>query len=324
MAMTSDVHWRPATSADAPTVGVLFQTIAERAPAGLETILVEVESRLAAPRLDLARDTLVGAAADGDILAYAEAADMGVGQGQFRIRLTNAVHPSSGEHIAQHTHRWLLDRAGLLHRERHPELPAVLGARCAAGDTARLALLAGSGFEVVRWQHDLVRLVDKPLPPIATPPDIAIVRYEPEWDEAARVAHNDAYADSPSALLPDRQSWPTHAVGLATFLPDASFLALADERGEQVIAAFLYSLNHTDTTGEPEAALHCLGTRAPWRRRGLARALIGHAWAAYQQAGCHQVRLQVASDNPAAITLYQNLGFNDSGRSYAILQAALS
>src|SRR5439155_25527869 len=93
----------------------------------------------------------------------------------------------------------------------------------------------------------------------------------PRHDEATRVAHNDTYADSPSALLPDAQAWPQHAVGLPNFLPDASFLALADTADGHDIAGFLFSLEHHDVTrAAGEGALHCLGTRKPWRRRGVA------------------------------------------------------
>lgn len=54
----------------------------------------------------------------------------------------------------------------------------------------------------------------------------------------------------------------------------------------QEVAAFLFSLEHHDTSGNVEGSLHCLGTREPWRRRGVA-----------------------------------TTGFTDSGRGYTMLQA---
>jgi hypothetical protein len=270
----SDVTWRAARPADAANLAELFLAIARAAPIGLETDLAEVQSRLSRPRLDLKRDTLVGIDAAGNAVAYAETADMGVGQGQHRIRLTNALHPELGDEAARSTHDWLTERARQLHQERHPDLPGVLGARCAATDHTYLAQLTDAGFQVVRWHQDLVRPVDQPLPQAAAPDAITIVAYQPRYDEAIRIAHNDAYADSPAALLPDAQSWPQHAVGLANFLPDASFIALTE--GQDVVA-FLFSLQHRDITGVPEGALHCLGTRNPWRRRGIATTLINRA-----------------------------------------------
>jgi GNAT superfamily N-acetyltransferase len=117
------------------------------------------------------------------------------------------------------------------------------------------------------------------------------VPYHGRYDEATRVAHNDAYADSPSALQPDAQAWPQHAVGLPNFLPDSSFLALADTADGQDIAAFLFSLEHRDITGTTEGTLHCLGTRKPWRRHGLATTLISRALTSYRRTGYAQTRL---------------------------------
>jgi mycothiol synthase len=152
-------------------------------------------------------------------------------------------------------------------------------------------------------------------------PGIRVVTYESRYDEVTRLAHNDAYADSPAALLPDAQAWPQHAVGLPNFLPDASFLALADTADGPAIAGFLFSLEHHDLAGVAEGSLHCLGTCGPWRRRGVATTLISRALGAYRRAGYTRARLQVDSGNTDAVNLYAALGFTDSGRGYAMLRA---
>jgi mycothiol synthase len=317
------VTWRAARTSDTAGLADLFRAIANRSPIGLETEPAEIASRLSRPSLDLERDTLVGVDASGAVVAYAEAADMGVGQGQLRIRLTNAIHPDLGESTLHRTHDWLIKRARQLRDERRPDLPGVLGARCATADHTRLSLLTESGFEVVGWHQDLVRPVSEPLPPAPTERDVAVTPYHPAYDEAARVAHNDAYADNPSALLPDAQAWPQHAVGLPNFLPHASFLALADAAEGQEIAGFLFSLEQRDSVGAREAVLHCLGTRKQWRRRGVATTMIGHAFASYQRSGLARARLEVNSGNTAAVSLYTALGFTDSGRGYAMLHAPI-
>ena len=48
---------------------------------------------------------------------------------------------------------------------------------------------------------------------------------------------------------------------------------------------------------------------------------ISRALGAYGQAGYSLARLQVNSDNTDAVNLYAGLGFTDSGRGYAMLQA---
>jgi hypothetical protein len=85
--------WRAAGPSDAAGVAALFQQLERLAPVGLETEPAEVQARMSNPRLDLKADTLAGLDVTGRLLAYAEASDMGIGQGQLRIRVTSAVHP---------------------------------------------------------------------------------------------------------------------------------------------------------------------------------------------------------------------------------------
>jgi mycothiol synthase len=310
----TELLWRSASLPDAPSVAALFGEIERLAPIGLETELAEVQARLSWPQLDLDTGTLAGFDAVGRLLAYAEAADMGIGQGQVRIRVTGAVHPELGPDVVASTLDWLLARARDLIRARGADLPGVLGARCAATDQARLRLLTEAGFEVVRWHQDLVRSVS-PAFPCSAPAGMSVVSWDPRYQEAARIAHNEAYADDPAALLPDAQSWPQHATGLANFRPDASYVAMP--YGHDVVG-FLFSLENHDST---EGLLYCLGVTKPWRRRGLATSLIGHALAAFDVGGFTTLRLEVNSDNTSALRLYHKLGFTGSDRGYAMLQA---
>ena len=57
--------------------------------------------------------------------------------------------------------------------------------------------------------------------------------------------------------------------------------------------------------------------------RGVSTTLIGHAIAAYRQAGFTRARLHVNSGNAGAVRLHAALGFTDSGRGHAMLQAPL-
>ena len=53
-----------------------------------------------------------------------------------------------------------------------------------------------------------------------------------------------------------------------------------------------------------------ISTRRPWRRRGLARALIGATIAALRERGMSEGALGVDSENPSgALRLYESCGF---------------
>jgi ribosomal protein S18 acetylase RimI-like enzyme len=139
--------------------------------------------------------------------------------------------------------------------------------------------------------------------------------------------------DEPHGRLLNAQDWPQYAVGLATFLPAASFLALdgatgpaaghpAAGQGQQVVA-FLLSLEYRGQGGDRAGTLLSLGTRSRWREQGLATTLISRALTAYQQAGLTTARLEVCSHNTSAMNLYTKLGFTPSDRGYAILMGPL-
>ena len=326
--LVSELSWRAARLTDAGDLTGLFTAIEMAAPIGLETEPGEVLARLSMPRLDLRADTLIGADAAGGLVAYADAADMDVGAGQFRIRLTCAVHPGAGGGVLEAVLNWLTGRARQMRRERHPDLPGVASVRCAAADHARRAALTAAGFRTDHWHHEMTRDTAGPLPAQAAADGVVVVPYDARYSEAARLAQNEAFATEPHGRLLDARDWPRYAVGLATFLPAASFLALDGATGPaagqgQQVAAFLLSLEHHGHSGDRSGTLLSLGTRTRWRGHGLATALISRALTAYQQAGLTTARLEVCSHNDSAVSLYTKLGFANSDRGYAIVMGPI-
>jgi ribosomal-protein-alanine N-acetyltransferase len=62
-----------------------------------------------------------------------------------------------------------------------------------------------------------------------------------------------------------------------------------------------------------EMEILTLGVSGAARRQGLARALMAAALGAARQAGAQTVFLEVATDNPPAVALYERLGFARAG-----------
>jgi ribosomal protein S18 acetylase RimI-like enzyme len=306
----SEPTWRAAELTDIDEITGLFEAIEKTAPIGMETAAGDVQDRLSASRLDLRADTLVGVDTAGALCAYAEAADMGIGAGQFRVRLTCALRPELDSDSMRFALRWLTGRAQSMRHERHPDLPGVCAVRCAAVDQAKLDAFTAAGFEVDHWHRDMIRDITLPAPATEPPDGVAVLIYDPKYSEATRLAQNDAYADDSHALLLSAEDWPRHVTGRADFSPSTSFLALD---GPEVVA-FLCS-----TAGDGEGIVHILGTRPPWRGRGLGASLISRALTAYQQAGLTTARVQVCSSNTRAVGLYTKLGFSPSGPGYALL-----
>lgn len=351
---------RAAQPSDAARLTDLFQHVEAASPVGLEVDIDQVRARLDDPGLDTARHTLLVTDATSHPLAYADARPMGIGpDGAVRIRLTSVIRPEAGQDLLRTVHGWLDEHARQLHEEQGAGRDAMVGTRCGDRDPHRLDLLRQTGFAVVRREIAMSRDLDGPLPPSVPPAGFSIRPFDPEFDEATRQAHNDAYAASTTAVLPDRSSWPRHATGRPGFLPHASFLALADpeqapvptdpaqaqpsaglsDPAERRVAAFLLSLEGTPSAGSPgagaansaataggdgpEAVLECLGTRAAWQRRGLASALIGRALWTYRSRGYRRAQLRVDNTNLPALDLYLRLGFTDTGAGHSVLTRSL-
>ncbi len=65
-------------------------------------------------------------------------------------------------------------------------------------------------------------------------------------------------------------------------------------------------------TEDPDMAwVNILGVRRPWRRRGLARALIARSLAVLKAQGMTEASLGVDAQNPnGALQLYKSMGFD--------------
>ncbi len=81
-------------------------------------------------------------------------------------------------------------------------------------------------------------------------------------------------------------------------------------RARDEIAGYAVVLTRTGST---VARLYSIAVDTAWRGVGLAAALIADAEQTAQSGGMKRLRLEVREDNPAAIRLYERLGFRQSG-----------
>jgi mycothiol synthase len=260
-------------------------------------------------RIDLARDTLVVTAADGGLVAWADAVDLDNHREADQIRLEGRVHPDHrGRGIGRTLLGWQLARARELHAERRPDLPGRYRVEVPAAmqDLERLARRAG--MQPVRRHFQMVRpLTDLPLQ--RSVEGIRIVPFDRERDDEVRRAHNRAFADHFGTAEHDQHAWRSWFTGARAFRPELSRLALADGA---VVGHALYYEYEADTraTGIRDAYLGQLGTLPEARGRGVASALIAATLAAAVEQGMDRASLQVDTENTTgALGLYERLGF---------------
>ncbi|MDQ6647003.1 MAG: GNAT family N-acetyltransferase [Pseudomonadota bacterium] len=89
---------------------------------------------------------------------------------------------------------------------------------------------------------------------------------------------------------------------------DTALVLIAGTRPQWLGSAVLFFRTRSQT-----ARLYSLATDPDARGRGVGRALLDAVIAAARQRDCHALRLEVRTDNRAAIALYEQAGFCRTG-----------
>ena len=98
------------------------------------------------------------------------------------------------------------------------------------------------------------------------------------------------------------ETWMPRLTRDSEFDPDLCFLVEAND--ELVAAALCWT----------SAFVKDLVVHESWRRRGLAKALLRHAFRTFQARGAEHVDLKVDTQNAGAIRLYECVGMRDVER----------
>lgn len=172
--------------------------------------------------------------------------------------------------------------------------------------TIKEAMVLRRGFETVRYYEDMIRpLRNDPAP---APVGFRIVPWDHARADEVRDVKNAAFRDHWGSIPVDRATWE-HWLSESTTRLDLSFVALDQET---VVGYCLVSRFPQDDEihGRREGWIDSLGTLRAWRGRGVATALMQHAFVAFEQAGLSHAALGVDSENPTgARGLYERIGF---------------
>ena len=182
------------------------------------------------------------------------------------------------------------------------------------GASARLALqsvddmAAGvaerRGYEPFRHSFQMRIEFDGEPPPPELPAGVSIRTFEPgRDDEAVYEAQDEAFSDSFEHTRWPYDNWRQWAFP-ESFDPTIWFLA---EEGTEIAGVCL--CRPEGHAGPEFGWVNVLGVRPRWRRRGLGRALLLHAFQEFRARGMRGVGLGVDGLNPTgAVRLYEQAG----------------
>jgi GNAT superfamily N-acetyltransferase len=191
--------------------------------------------------------------------------------------------------------------------------PVVMSADTRETQTGMIGLLRARGYTPVRYWFrmetpDLDHIPDMPLPPGLEIRPAQPEHYRSIW-EAMIEAVRDHWGASESEAQ-DFEGWLTNPF----FQPDLWVVAWD---GDQVAGSILNYIDpdYNVDTGRKIGYTEFITVRRPWRRRGLARAMLARSMAVHKAQGMTQTALGVDTDNPSgALNLYQHMGYQVTGQ----------
>jgi len=192
----------------------------------------------------------------------------------------------------------------------------VFGTQSHAGQRADEALVASEGFAPVRYFFDMTR------PDLDDIPELDV----PAGLEVRPVTLADARAVWQADVEAFRNHWGGYEESEANFQrwvespeTDPSLWVIAFD-GAEIAGGVIVGIYEEENAalGVRRGWLDDVFTRAPWRRRGLARALMTRALHLIRERGLTSAVLDVDAANPTgALGLYESLGFVVERRSTA-------
>jgi len=172
-----------------------------------------------------------------------------------------------------------------------------------------LGLLTERGYGITRHAHRMERALDGE---VGTPvwPDGVVVRSYEEGDERAFYEmHQEAFEDTWEPIRETYEEWAHWLLNGPDFAPELWFLAVA---GDEPAG---FAMCHPYSTRRDLGWIRILGVRRPWRRQGLARALLHHAFGEFRARGMTHAGLGVDSTSPTgANQVYESVGMSVTAR----------
>ncbi|MGD9048588.1 MAG: GNAT family N-acetyltransferase [Anaerolineae bacterium] len=299
---------RPATLEDAEAIADLVNECSIERTGKPRVTAQQVFGVLQTPGLDLETDTLLAIDPDGQFSGFALVQDTAPHTLFFVLA---DVHPRCrGLGIGSTLCRWAEDRA----RRSMPQAPTgervVLLQQRLSTDQAARELLLGQGYRVARHNYRMAVELDAPPPQPAVPPGITIRPFDRDREaralvRALREAFRDNWGYVERPFEEEVQRW-MHLLDRDPDHDPAPFWFVAVD-GEEIAG---FCLCNPREAGDAEMAwIHVVGVRPPWRRRGLALALLHHSFGALYRQGKHRIALEVDTQSSTGATqLYEKAG----------------
>lgn len=194
---------------------------------------------------------------------------------------------------------------------KHPtDVPRWFQAWASSTETHWESLLLDRRYQPVRYGFEMVRPDLENIPELALPEGLQVRPVQPEhywtiWG-AAKEAFLDHWGYAEGEWADGNfENWQKHP----TFQPELWQVAWDGDQVAGMVQNFI-SWAENEEYERKRGYTEGISVRRPWRRRGLARALIARSFRLLKAQGMTEAALGVDAENPnGALQLYESMGF---------------
>ena len=171
-----------------------------------------------------------------------------------------------------------------------------------------LETLKSNGYQVARYFYDMKRNLLK-IPTQPLPAGLVVKPVQPEHYRRIYDANMEAFRDHWGFVEPEEGDYERWLKEPIYFTPGTWQVAWDGEEVAGMVLNFIDKSNNK-ATGIQAGYTEDIAVRRPWRRKGLAKALICRSMQMFKEMGMSEVRLGVDANNPNGATkLYHDLGY---------------
>jgi GNAT superfamily N-acetyltransferase len=226
----------------------------------------------------------------------------------FFGRITPAWRRRGIGHAMLH---WVEDRLREIAATHPAEITKYFLCFADQGEVSFAAMLEKSGYQPARYSFEMVRPDLEDIADFPLPAGLEIRPVLPEHYRAIWEADNEAFRDHWGFVEGSEEDYQAWLGDETTFQPQLWQVAW-DIAENQVAGQVRTFIDHEQNTlyNRQRGWTEFISVRRPWRRRGLARALIVCSLRAQKQAGMRESALWVDSENLSGATrVYEDCGF---------------
>jgi ribosomal protein S18 acetylase RimI-like enzyme len=314
--------WRPVRREDVPAVHATLLAVDQADGDDEAGTLADMQTQFDDPWSVPETDTLLALTGDEQVAAWARTFMNPDPEEEVRVFFWAAVHPAHrGRGLEDAVLTWAEARGIQRAHSTGNGLPRVLRSFIPARHSDRIARLEQRGFAPVRHFNRMRRDLHRPIPDAPLPDGLTLRHYDPDLSSSMRDALNEAFRDHWSFEPITENDWQQFFLERSSFRPDLTFAAMD---GDEVVGVSFNTVSPEENAreGVEQGWIAELAVRRPWRKRGIASALLCESMRVFKAEGLDYATLGVDTQNPTgALGLYQRLGFEPVRRFIAFDKA---